>query len=118
MFRSFVAVLAVLTCAACAPRFRTFYTHSPPDDDKGKSCVFQCENTKLQCEMLEDTKEQNCEMREQMDYDKCRSNPKNYCYKKSCGNDKERCDSQYDSCFQVCGGKITSETRCVANCDK
>lgn len=26
------------------------------------------------------------------------------------------CQPAYDACFQACGGKVVSETRCVANC--
>lgn len=35
----------------------------------------------------------------------------------SCNSDCN-CKSQYDTCFQSCGGIITNETVCVSNCEK
>lgn len=33
-----------------------------------------------------------------------------------CSPERCRCDNDHDQCFQVCGGQLSRDTRCVANC--
>lgn len=34
-----------------------------------------------------------------------------------CSDDCSFCTEDYDECFEMCGGKITRESRCVSGCD-
>ena len=133
MTRYALCALAALT-AACAtgPQYRTFYDFVPPTTAEGRSCVFQCENTKMQCSQLEEMRVANCEDRADyrhgqcMDraqdaYQRCQQSGNQYCVQSYCAREScsysSRCENQYNRCFEVCGGEILSETRCVKNCE-
>lgn len=118
---------AVALLSGCGPIYDTQYTFIPPDDGNGRACVYQCENGKQQCEELEELKEESCEERAEAEYARCEEriyrrkgrDPKwNECYRESCSSDSERCETNYRSCYQSCGGKVNAETVCVANCDQ
>lgn len=127
-----VNFLLFLTFASCSPVFKTVYSYTPPTNDKGRSCVFQCENSKLQCEQLEDMRNERCQLQADRDYDRCesrkrytyKSNGKSeciencFCYRQSCTVNYENCENRYRACYKICGGKVDSETVCVSNCEK
>lgn len=33
-----------------------------------------------------------------------------------CPDETDKCTSNYDMCFEMCGGQIFRETRCISNC--
>jgi hypothetical protein len=130
-----VAIPLTLFIQACAgPQYKTFYSYDPPKTSEGRACIFQCENTKVQCEQLAQMRVDNCQDRAELnfqrcadraqaDYDRCKASGEDkICFKKDCGrgacNPSGQCDNQYQRCYSTCGGQVTSETRCVANCDK
>lgn len=113
---------ALLFCAAlsaCGPVYDTQYTFLPPEDSTGRACVFQCDNSKLQCQQLQDQSAELCESRAEREYDRCVDKyGEKKCYRDYCSSsDHERCETQYRSCYQSCGGNVRSETVCVAFCD-
>ncbi len=135
--RKYYCVLAVTLLAfiqGCAsPKYETFYDFQPPQTSEGRACIFQCENTKMQCEQLDQMRIANCGDRADIDfqrctdrakaeYDRCKASGKQYCAEARCEkttcSSSGQCDTQYQRCYTTCGGKVTSETRCVANCEK
>ncbi len=126
VFYSFLLIIFLLLfVSGCGPIYDTRYYYTPPQDPGAQSCIFQCENMKMQCEQLEMMKVENCNQRARMDQDRCRENirrqgrePKSdECnYFSSCSPDNERCDAQYRICYQNCGGKVHAEEVCVFNC--
>ncbi len=124
---AFVAVLIAIFFTGCGPIYDTQYTFDPPEGGSGRACVAQCETSKFQCEQLEEMKADRCRDRAEREAEQCRNRvywkegrePKWYeCGTDSCSTDAEKCESRYRSCYQTCGGRVRSETRCVANCDQ
>ncbi|MCB0323833.1 MAG: hypothetical protein KDD69_09680 [Bdellovibrionales bacterium] len=133
MVRRYCVPLLVLLSTGCSPVYQTDYTFTPPESSEGRACVFQCENTKLQCQQLQQSRYdlclqraelayQNCEARKiyRYDYDKgeakCVENC--FCYRESCSVDTTSCDAQHRACYQTCGGGVSSRTYCVSNCEE
>ncbi|MDC0358915.1 hypothetical protein OAO01_08870 [Oligoflexia bacterium] len=124
----FLSVLLV----ACSPVYRTDYAYIPPTSAQGKTCIFQCENTKIQCIQLEEMRYERCLDRADREYDRCERNKRYgynkkgewecqdncYCFRSSCTLNESRCEERYRSCYQTCGGKVEGNTYCVSNCDK
>ncbi len=116
----------LLGSTGCGPMYDTRYTFVPPESQSGRTCTFQCENSKMQCQQIEQMRNDTCEERARIEQQQCQWNmqmqgkkEKWYdCGLSSCSEDTERCESQYRSCFQMCGGTVRSETVCIANCDQ
>ena len=110
-----VLVITMILMAACAT---TNYTY--PTSPEGKACVSQCEVAKMQCEQMQTMKYNNCKQQEQLENERwtqCLNEKRYYSWKicslpssKSCGlePDISNCESQWKSCFQMCGGVITT----------
>ncbi|NOT83782.1 MAG: hypothetical protein HOP02_03165 [Methylococcaceae bacterium] len=127
-------ILLVILIQACAnPKYQTFYNYDPPTTAEGRACTFQCENTKMQCEQVDQMRLANCQDRAELnfqrctdraqaEYDRCKASGQKYCIADYCReetcNNNGQCENQYRRCFSICGGKVTSETRCVANCER
>lgn len=111
-----LAATMVVT-SACAPVYKTAYAYVPPAKQDGKVCAFQCDSGKVQCEQLEDMKQQACQQTAKAEYRECKSKPGAFCLEQQCGNERARCLENYHACFQMCGGKVVLEQRCVENCD-
>ena len=120
-------LLMVSFLTACGPVYRTEYTFKPPRTATGRNCAFQCETSRGQCRQIEDLRVDRCEdnsRREVQDcedrlrWDKNRDSKWYECTGDSCTADYDRCDELYRSCYQSCGGNVTSQTVCVANCEK
>ena len=121
----FLGGLASLT--GCGPMYQTEYIYTPPKSQTGNACVFQCENSKQQCQQIQEMRSEDCERRAEYDYQRCEDriydregrDAKWYeCSRESCTADVERCEATYRSCYQSCGGKVEAQTRCVSNCDQ
>lgn len=121
------AFIGVLALSACGPMYDTQYTLTPPKNESGRMCVFQCQTSQSQCEELESMRNERCEERAEREYQQCqwrvqlreRRDPKWYeCSKDSCSSDTQRCLTQFHRCYQACGGTVKAETVCVANCDQ
>ena len=134
MKQTWILITLCACSVSCGPAYRTFYTYVPPKTVVGKGCVSQCNVMKMQCGQLEDQKLANCTQRADTAHRECeraaqaevlacklggnKSCVKPYCARQICVKDHATCDAQYRVCFQNCGGKVTSETRCVARCEK
>ncbi len=122
-----LALLACLGYAGCGPAFETQYNFTPPPTSEGKTCAFQCDNSRLQCRQLEDYRAQDCQRQSEWDRRQCEEDiyrrkgrePKWYeCGGSSCNTDYERCEGLYRSCYQSCGGRIDAQRVCVSGCDQ
>ncbi|GEM_PF-704156 len=111
----------------CGPMYDTRYTMIPPSSSSGRVCIVQCENSKYQCEELEELRKERCEERAESEYNRCEwqtrrsegRQPKWYeCSRDSCSADSGKCEQRYRSCYESCGGRVSSETVCVANCEQ
>lgn len=127
---SALLLIALWSCAG--PRYQTTYTYTPPESAEGRACVFQCENTKMQCDQLDQMRAANCQERASLEYQKCEENSRaeyercrasgervclqSYCGRPRCGSSGQ-CQSQFHRCYETCGGQVHSSTQCVANCD-
>ena len=126
-FRSLLGAAGVLLLGACGPIYDTQYRFTPPESGQGVSCIYQCENSKLQCRQLEEYRADDCTRRAQYEAQRCEADiwrqkgraPKWYeCGSSSCSPEYDRCETQYRSCYQSCGGRVDAQTVCVANCDQ
>lgn len=126
-------LILTLSLLACSPVYKTDYTFIPPERESGRTCILQCENSKLLCEQLQDTKYNSCLQRAELNYQSCESRKiyridyksgdtkcveNCYCYRSSCSRDEKTCGTQYRGCYQTCGGKVRSKTYCVSNCEE
>ena len=109
-------IAVTLACVACGPAYRTQTDYYPPADANGRASVSQCEVTRMQCEQLEDMKARECQRKADERYDACVAGQGKYCYRETCSVDAGRCKTQYDRCFVLAGGRLESNTVCVARC--
>lgn len=126
-------IVTTLIMAGCGPLYETSYSFAPPSTSQGKMCVLQCQQSKTLCQRLCTSDNSNCKLRARSDaqfqYEQYVSaqtaarqpvtktlndfyNPFQ-CLPKSC-----HCAADYRSCFQLCGGDVTEQRTCVANCGK
>ncbi|MCP3685312.1 MAG: hypothetical protein GY861_21880 [bacterium] len=123
-----VTIMLMMGCST-APVYETTYSYTPPASQEGKTCTAQCEYSKLQCEELEDKNKELCAERAERNYDDCqeekeeKKDDEGYqgsCFNEAwkCSADYERCEKMYRACFQVCGGTVDSDTRCIRNCEQ
>ena len=128
-----IMVLATLLLQGCAvvPEYQTFYSYAPPKGEAAKSCLFQCSMTETQCEQIVQmrldscttaaaAKAQACATQATITYNTCLASGAQGCYESWRSTDQcdvpNNCKSKYNSCYSICGGVVSSETRCVANC--
>jgi len=124
----FATVLLVVSfsLSGCGPVYSTHYTYSPPDDPHGKACVFQCENSKLQCQQIKDMEAMQCRDQAELRYRDCQrrndrrreGEKRDNCYRTYCSSaNYEQCEERYRACYQICGGEVVGEEVCTAFCD-
>ncbi|MGF1562345.1 MAG: hypothetical protein ACFB3T_09230 [Geminicoccaceae bacterium] len=136
-----LGLLALLGVAlsACAPVYETRYSLTPPAADapertEALACIEQCGQQQQvclvsareafeNCELRAQTQFSHCRMRERMDYLACRgpygrtSCFPSTCLVPVCETNIQGCEAGYRACYAACGGTVTEETVCVANCD-
>lgn len=106
-----ILLLLVVTTqlAACVT---TRYEYDQPQSPEGRICAAQCLNSKQQCETMASMAYNQCQQNYRMAqhlYNECRKNNKksHYCASPTyCYNERDNCKSNYDLCFQACGGHI------------
>lgn len=98
---------------SCGPIYDTKYSLTPPLTLEGKSCISQCENSRLQCEQMETLNESICELKKSI----CESTMDCFGHVSFCMADYSRCDQHYVNCYQTCGGKVDRKEVCVLGCN-
>lgn len=134
--RKHLLFLLSLLLISCGPRFRTDYQLTPPKSSSGRQCIFSCQSRLQECEAKDEYAYQNCLNRAESTYQVCEAGKqmgpdpvlgwmtplciKNcYCSRDYCSRPSgEHCKQRYHECYQNCGGTVTANTVCVANCDK
>ncbi len=115
-----VALSFVLLTAACGPMYDTTYQYIPPHSSEGKICLSSCSALKQSCKNNCATQTNMCITNNNIrrlaaHAAKDRQYYEQYCDDYSC---RSECDTEYNHCYQNCGGQIIPHTRCVYNCDK
>ncbi len=123
-----LALLVSLAAAsACGPIYNTEYRYVAPEGGEASACLERCDVSKKQCRVTADLRAENaqlrCERDARDDYERCLANAqgeagRSSCTRRSCSrsSDSGECKSDYDICFQACGGVINSERVCSFNC--
>lgn len=133
MVNKYAAVLVAALVSGCGPQYKTEYSYVRPTTPEGQSCVFQCQNSELLCNQNLNLKVESCESRasaSQLTYDLCVKNNEgksaedkaacSFPTYEFCGNERDNhqsCKITYNQCYANCGGEVSSETICTANCD-
>lgn len=134
--------LSLMLSGCFDPQYETVYDYQPPQDTKGRMCANQCLDSRTYCEntgqQLVLQEKQIClqeeERRAQAEYEdylahtkeqgkEPESNYYDFYQAYSCdyldgSSNEQKCENNYNACYQNCGGQVTSQTFCVANCDE
>ena len=138
-----VAAVVGVLLAGCGPRYQTFTSYTPPQDEAGRQCLAQCLSSRQLCRQNAQVQVQHCRLAAQSEaqietirrlaayqLDLERSDRKrkeapeppatvspNYgrCNSEA-ATAEGQCVADHDLCYQNCGGEITYTTHCVANC--
>lgn len=140
----FILILTSLLFA-CGPVYETKVTYIAPTDTQGKSCASKCEMNRSSCQQNCDNKydacvretrliSQNRYLEEKNQYLEKKNLCKGKDRDKDCQNLREPymssyvsdsncrkecgCQTSFERCFEICGGKVLKETRCVSDCDR
>ena len=126
----FLGLGAGILLSACAsyPVYQSEFEYILPA--QAGDCVAQCQSARMSCEenRIDEQKLTNrqCTQRSNTRYRVCLDTPglaKDSCYLdfESCQTgwvNYDRCDSQYNHCYQACGGIVKEIKECVFGCDK
>lgn len=122
MLRNLTALLfSALLLSACGPVYHTVYNYTPPKSRDGMACVMQCDNTRNECKRANqsareaaDLKRHHCEERRAREEKETGKESHISC---SFYSHDEDCDGNYRTCYQTCGGHISSHQECSAFCN-
>ena len=114
-----LVLLLVSFGMGCSPIYQAQYSYTPPDSPQGQICVSQCEMNKINCEHLEEMRNENCEYRARLEYDHCRMYyDEDHCFEAWCSTDYSHCQEMFHACYKACGGRVDSFQACVAFCNQ
>lgn len=126
------SILLLVMFVGCSPVYKTFYTYEPMRSANQRSCASNCQLIRQSCEINQQQGYQLCLSNARLEYQNCKSNERwgynskgkyecqynCYCYESSCSEPNlDQCEAQYATCYTGCGGKVTSVTRCIENCE-
>ena len=121
-------MMAVLMLSSCigvkkTPYYKTDYTYIQPEPktEINSLCISQCGSSQSQCKQNEEMMANDRRREDEQKANECRKTSKpglwSLCNTYSIGANYGRCTNEYNNCFTTCGGKVTSETVCVSNCN-
>ena len=118
LYGSLTLFIALFMVTSCGARYKISYKFTTPSSAEGKSCIHQCETKKVQCKKSADMKADREILYEKEDYQECLRERIGHCFDESLliEPDYSKCESNYRSCFERCGGKVTEVKDCVSNC--
>ncbi|MBN8547886.1 MAG: hypothetical protein J0M12_01080 [Deltaproteobacteria bacterium] len=126
MKRHLLSAFFLLGLVSCGPVYETKHSFTPPRSAEGRSCTFQCQTVKLQCQQIEEMQQRQCEDHARWQQRRCQEDLADRgkkerwydCGLESCTANTERCEESYRACYQSCGGQVESREVCTYNCDK
>lgn len=140
-----LAVPLLLALVGCGPQYRTYTNYDPPADEIGRQCALRCMDERRLCRREKDLQVRQCRIDVQKDAEEAsldlerdfRLDLKRYragmldappekpgsvqpdygsCSRQD-SSLEGRCGADFDLCYQTCGGSVTYQTHCVANCE-
>lgn len=124
-----LTLAAALILVACGPVYQTRYTYEPPPEMAGKQCVTQCASIREMCRSSAENRAAQeravCQQSAMLRYAACiatahSDTARNACSSSTSCNTQahtEHCETDYNRCYQDCGGRGTAETVCVSGCE-
>ncbi|MFC1885249.1 hypothetical protein ACFL2O_10815 [Thermodesulfobacteriota bacterium] len=118
-----IILLSLYSCST-KPVYQTTYDFIPPASAEGKACTHQCETINVQCKQIADMQADSKREEVRRQYLECERQRRSekystrICFEYSVYPDYSRCSADYRRCFQRCGGKVITETKCIKNCEK
>ncbi|HEY0833911.1 MAG TPA: hypothetical protein VGE72_08395 [Azospirillum sp.] len=127
-----LSCLLALVVTACGPSIETRYSYRPPSTNAGMACIQQCEQNRMYCQSSQQVAYQNCRAesmrRAEYEYraylhtlkrgEKPKRSISSFDNSYMCGNREWECKSAYNDCYSACGGQVTAQRICVADCDQ
>mgnify|MGYP001437329553 CR=1 FL=1 len=119
-----------LFISACGPIYNTEYTYVPPKSKVGKMCISQCQQNKMMCEQLNESRKDACLAKVRQDalyeYELYKLNqeklkqpvlksPRNFEKNWKCSQTSQ-CQTNFKTCYESCGGEIHTHQVCTAFC--
>lgn len=106
--RTLFLIILPLVLSACVT---TRNEYIPPASAEGRTCVAQCERNKQQCAAIQANAQSQCQQNYNLAlraYNECKkTDQKNQCIQpRYCYQDTSTCDTNHDSCYRSCGGRI------------
>ena len=126
-----LAVITAITMMACSSVYDTQYRYQKPSSESGKQCIVQCQQTKNTCQQLCQNDSPLCKARARerarQDFNEYVSQRKiagkpivrdldSFYDPLQCASPTCNCEADYRACYQMCGGQVVAEKKCVANC--
>ncbi len=129
-----IAFFMAFGLTGCGPQYQTSYLYQPPPSAGARQCIAQCQGQRDYCrERVQDRYESCRSQRRQEAYYEYRAylremerERKRPVYSLSsfdrsyqCSSSNSgQCTNSYNECYQNCGGRVTTRTVCVSNCDQ
>jgi len=121
-------VLSILLTVllGCSPQYRTTYLYEVPSTERGRLCVINCQKMKQKCFHWSENSYQQCLNRDVLvNLSTQRSSVETFaphdahtsyrCEGRKSSQD-ENCLSDYNACYELCGGFVEAIQECVMNC--
>ncbi|MDY6885604.1 MAG: hypothetical protein SWL02_17750 [Pseudomonadota bacterium] len=125
--------LSVGLLMACSPKYELQYQYSAANTDQVKSCVMQCNQTRLACQKNNELQFSQCDMQGRTGLYQFENNRvgcderQTHCedtvsfnssaFNHICQLNYRECERAFNACYESCGGEISVKRHCVENCD-
>lgn len=126
-----VCIVFVICLSACGARYKMIYKYFPPHSKMGQACVVKCEKQRVVCQELCRSSDKDCELsahrqaqeeylayvhRKKVEGAEIMRDLQSFYDPLQCSKTSCDCRSDFEVCYQMCGGKVKHEKRCIANC--
>lgn len=126
--------LSFTLLAGCGPIYQTHYSYQPPASMQARRCIVQCQQNQTQCSFACTAQNNQCERLAQqsakfqyeayVNQQETAGKPvtetvNDFFNDSQCQMQQScQCHSQYNQCYQLCGGQVIQHKKCVAFCGK
>ena len=124
----FATILISISLFGCGPVYRTHYSYQPPDDPSGRQCITQCAAIRELCRATAENRASQeravCQQSAALRYATCLATAKSDAERNACSSGQAcsmqanttQCDTDYNQCYENCGGVVASTQVCVSGC--